>query len=204
MRKAYLSVISVVLTFWAAGDRLRRCRAHQRSHPGVSGLPQRFIIQASLPTGKRADTRGLLPKRPWWSRIYSGGCPAINVPETLQATSVGCAECHTLRGGAHADTFEHNGHEIHVVVSPDDCATCHATEREQYSKNIMAMAEKNLAENKLVRRSAAHHFRGRPRRRRIGSTFTPANDMTRADACYYCHGTRLKVTGTETRDTDVG
>jgi hydroxylamine dehydrogenase len=39
---------------------------------------------------------------------------------------------------------------------------------------------------------------------RIGLHFSPANDMTRADACYYCHGTRLKLTGTETRDTDVG
>ena len=72
-----------------------------------------------------------------------------NIPEALQGTSVGCAECHTLRGEAHADTFEHNGYDIHVVVSPDDCATCHSTEREQYSQNIMAMAEKNLSENKL-------------------------------------------------------
>jgi hypothetical protein len=42
-----------------------------------------------------------------------------------------------------------NGYDIHVVVSPDDCATCHAVEREQYAKNIMAMAHTNLADNEL-------------------------------------------------------
>jgi hypothetical protein len=126
-----------------------------------------------------------------------------NVPEPLQATSVGCAECHTLRGGAHADTFEHNGYEIHAVVSPDDCATCHATEREQYSRNIMAMAEKNLSENTLyadLQRNILGTAEVTPDR----VHFAPADDMTRADACYYCHGTRLRVTGTETRDTDAG
>jgi hydroxylamine dehydrogenase len=30
-----------------------------------------------------------------------------NVPDSLLDTSVGCAECHMLRGEAHADTFDH-------------------------------------------------------------------------------------------------
>jgi len=46
----------------------------------------------------------------------------------------------------HADTFDHNGYDIHIVVSPGDCRTCHAQETEQYSKNIMAHAYKNLPE----------------------------------------------------------
>ena len=58
---------------------------------------------------------------------------STSVPETLQGVAVGCAECHTLRPDAHADTFEHNGYNVHVVVSPDDCRTCHATEADQYS-----------------------------------------------------------------------
>ena len=68
------------------------------------------------------------------------------VPDSLKGTAVGCAECHMLRPGAHADTFEHNGYEIHVVVSPGDCATCHSEEAQQYSKNLMANAYDNLAE----------------------------------------------------------
>ncbi|MEJ2475888.1 MAG: multiheme c-type cytochrome, partial [Desulfobacterales bacterium] len=31
---------------------------------------------------------------------------------------------------------------------------------------------------------------------------TPANDATKAEACYYCHGTKLEVSGSETRDTE--
>ena len=128
---------------------------------------------------------------------------ATQIPAELQASSVGCAECHTLRSAAHADTFEHNGYDIHVVVSPDDCATCHATEREQYGKNIMAMAEKNLSENELYA-DLQRTILGTGEFHAEGLTFSPANDLTRADACYYCHGTRLKVTGTQIRDTDAG
>jgi hypothetical protein len=74
---------------------------------------------------------------------------STSVPENLQNVVVGCAECHTLRPKAHADTFDHNGYDIHVVVSPDDCQTCHVTERTQYAKNIMAHAYGNLTGNKL-------------------------------------------------------
>ena len=69
------------------------------------------------------------------------------VPENFLPVAVGCAECHTQRSKSHADTFEHNGYDVHVVVSPRDCATCHTQEADQYSKNIMAHAFNNLAEN---------------------------------------------------------
>ena len=75
-----------------------------------------------------------------------------NVPDNLKGTVVGCAECHMQRPEAHADTFEHNGYEIHVVVSPRDCATCHSQETEQYSNNLMANAYANLAEYTLYQK----------------------------------------------------
>ena len=56
------------------------------------------------------------------------------VTKSLLAVAVGCAECHTQRPEAHADTFEHNGYKVHVVVSPQDCATCHTQEANQYSE----------------------------------------------------------------------
>ena len=74
---------------------------------------------------------------------------STQVPEGLKDAVVGCAECHTLRPNAHADTFEHNGYDIHVVVSPADCGTCHSQEQEQYGKNVMAHAYANLADNPL-------------------------------------------------------
>jgi cytochrome c553 len=124
------------------------------------------------------------------------------IPDNLQGSSVGCAECHTLRPGAHADTFEHNGYDIHVVVSPKDCATCHSSEAAQYSKNIMAHAYDNLDANRLYRKLQLS-INGRKEFKAGKITFLPADDDTKAETCYYCHGTKLEVTGTEIRDTEL-
>ena len=123
-----------------------------------------------------------------------------SVPEELQGVAVGCAECHTLRPKEHADTFEHNGYDIHIVVSPGDCRTCHVQEADQYSKNIMAHAYKNLAGNKLYN-DLEHTVLGSVQRRGGKWSIRPANPATKAEACYYCHGTQLKVTGKEVRNT---
>ncbi|MBI9082821.1 MAG: hydroxylamine oxidase [Desulfobacterales bacterium] len=128
---------------------------------------------------------------------------STDVPEGLGATAVGCAECHTLRAETHADTFEHNGAEVHVVVSPDDCATCHATERTEFAGNIMAHARKNFIDNALYQ-DLQRNIIGRPEVKADRLEFKPADDATRADACIYCHGTIVSVTGTEVRDTDAG
>ncbi len=126
-----------------------------------------------------------------------------DIPENLKNHVVGCAECHTLRNDAHADKFDHNDVEIHMVVSPDDCATCHPVERHQYSKNIMAHARKNLADNPLYQ-DLQRTILGNTAIENGKIQFTPADDLTRADACFYCHGTKLEVTGFETRETEAG
>ena len=202
MRKAYLFVFFVILTLSADGpafggdapvsDATQECLdCHAIYHPGiVADWTKSRHASVTPQTAMAAD--GMQ------RRVSSA-----QVPEQLQKTSVGCAECHTLRGGEHADTFEHNGYEIHVVVSPDDCASCHATERQQYAKNIMAMAEKNLAENSLYA-DLQRSILGSAELKAERLHFSPANAMTRADACYYCHGTKLALTGTEIRDTDAG
>jgi hydroxylamine dehydrogenase len=127
---------------------------------------------------------------------------STTVPESLQNIVVGCAECHALRPEMHADTFDHNTYRIHLVVSPDDCKTCHATEREQYSKNIMAHAYGNLADNKLFQK-LEHSILAETNYQNAKISLTPANAATRAEACYYCHGTRLELNGYETRDTEA-
>ncbi len=125
-----------------------------------------------------------------------------NVPEDLQGTAVGCAECHMLRSKDHADTFEHNGYDIHIVVSPGDCRTCHSVEAEQYTQNIMAHAYRNLADNKVFN-DLEHTILGGIQRQDGKMITQPANAATKAEACYYCHGTKLTVTGAETRNTDL-
>jgi hydroxylamine dehydrogenase len=164
---------------------------HTTYHPGVVADWQKSRHAAVTPAAAMS--------REGTARRISSSA----VPEALRDAAVGCAECHMLRGEAHADTFEHNGHQIHLVPSPDDCAVCHAEERSQFAENIMALAEKNLAENTLYQ-DMQRTILGSPQLAQGGLHFTPADDLTRAEACFYCHGTRLAVTGTETRETDVG
>jgi hypothetical protein len=128
---------------------------------------------------------------------------ASQIPESLQKTSVGCAECHTQNPQAHTDSFEHNGFDVHAVVTPNDCATCHAVERSQYDRNIMAHAWQNLAGNPIYQ-DLQRTIIGRPEIKNGAVHFGPSDPVTEAETCFYCHGTKLVVKGLETRDTDAG
>lgn len=128
---------------------------------------------------------------------------AENIPESLRKTAVGCAECHMLNTEAHPDTFEHNGYFVHTVVSPRDCAVCHPVEVEQYGRNIMAHARKNLAENPVFQ-DLERQTIGKPVIEEGRVEFEAADTATREEACFHCHGTQVMVTGTETRDTILG
>jgi hydroxylamine dehydrogenase len=161
---------------------------HQILHPGIVADWQRSRHAQITPRAALAVT-GLGLK------VSSPG-----VPEELRDTAVGCAECHSLRPKEHADTFEHNGYDIHVVVSPGDCRTCHAQEAEQYSRNLMAHAYKNLAANKVYN-DLENTILGGLQRIDGKIVLQPALAATKAEACYHCHGTKLKVTGKQTRDT---
>jgi hydroxylamine dehydrogenase len=144
----------------------------------------------------------ITPKEAMAAQGLARKVSSTTVPENLQDVGVGCAECHTLRPKAHADTFEHNGYEVHVVVSPDDCQTCHVTERKQYSKNIMAHAYGNLSDNKLYQK-LEHSILAATLYQNGKIDLAPANEATKAEACYYCHGTKLELKGYETRDTEA-
>jgi len=163
---------------------------HSFIHPGIVNDWQNSLHAKMTPGGALA-VKGAARK-----------VSSTTVPESLQNVAVGCAECHMLRPEVHADTFEHNDYRIHLVVSPDDCKTCHAEEREQYSENIMAHAYGNLADNKLFQK-LEHSILAETTYQKAKINLVAANDATKADACYYCHGTRLEISGYETRDTET-
>lgn len=164
---------------------------HALSHPGI------------VAGWRRSRHAAITPREALGVKGPALKISAPSVPEALNQTAVGCAECHTLRSPKHSDTVEHNGYDMHVVVSPDDCATCHATEAEQYRGNIMAHAYRNLAENSVYQ-ALEKSILGRPIVQGEKIAHQPATETARADACYYCHGTRLEVTGFETRESDMG
>jgi len=126
-----------------------------------------------------------------------------SLPDALATRVVGCAQCHTLNPAKHKDTFDHNGYQVHAVVTPGDCAVCHPVEEGQFAKNIMSQAYANLQQNPVYRDLAdttngLHGFRD------METTLKKPDAMTDADSCLSCHGTVVEVTGTETRETDQG
>ena len=116
---------------------------------------------------------------------------------------VGCAECHTMNPEKHKDTFDHNGYSVHVVVTPGDCAACHPVEVEQYSENLMSHAYGNLQGNSLYR-SLADATNGLQTFEHMKITHAKSDPQMDADACLYCHGTKVEVKGFKTRETPDG
>ncbi|MBE9581833.1 MAG: hydroxylamine oxidase [Proteobacteria bacterium] len=125
------------------------------------------------------------------------------VPQKLARVGVGCAECHTLNPEKHQDTFEHNGFQIHVVVTPEDCATCHPVEVGQYGKNLMSHAYGNL-KNNSVYHGLVNTVTGIQSFEDTKMILGDPDEETLADSCFYCHGTVVEVKGMETRETTKG
>lgn len=121
-------------------------------------------------------------------------------PAALRDVAVGCAECHTLNAKSHADTFSHGDQQVHVVVTPKDCATCHPTEESEYGRNLMSQAHGNLVNNSLYM-DLARQINGRPLVQGTGIKLQPPGALTNAESCLYCHGTKVEVQGLQTRDT---
>jgi len=130
---------------------------------------------------------------------------AESVPKELSESTVGCAECHTLNSGQHPDTFAHNGHKVHAVVTPEDCAVCHPEEREQYSRSKMSQAHDNLTDNELYQQLMTV-VNGVPRvDPEKGVVEEQAPDrLSNEDSCLACHGTKVAYQGTKERSTKLG
>ncbi len=126
-----------------------------------------------------------------------------DIPANLLGHAVGCAECHTLNPDTHKDVFVHNEKKTHLTVTPKDCSTCHATESQQYDKNLMAHAHTNLSQNKVYGQ-LMHAVNGTVTFEGQRTAISKPDGMTESESCYSCHGTKLEVKGVKKRDTDYG
>ncbi|MCE5245281.1 MAG: hydroxylamine oxidase [Desulfobacteraceae bacterium] len=124
------------------------------------------------------------------------------VPDEMKNVTVGCAECHTLDPKSHQDSFEHNGHSVHVVVSPKDCGSCHAEEAAQYDGNLMSRAYGNLVENDVYK-LLSESVNGNAAAKSVDPTGR-GRSLTDEDSCLYCHGTKMSVAGVKSRETEMG
>ncbi len=126
-----------------------------------------------------------------------------NIPTALANTVVGCYECHGLNTENHKDSFDHFDYKINVVVSPNDCRTCHSVEVEQYSISTKTHAVGNLTKNPIYDLL-------------VETTISPktidgenivqgkASHFTRRETCFGCHGINIEVKGTKTINSDLG
>jgi len=199
MKKCVFTVLIVFLSTQvalAAGGRISKdskacIECHASVHPGIVADWEKSRLAKVTPMAAKS----MIQKK---RRVSFE-----SVPDKLGRVVVGCAECHIMNPEKHQDTFEHNGYQVHVVVTPEDCATCHPVEVEQYGKNIMSHAYGNL-QNNPVYRALVDSVNGIQSFRGMKTTYKAPDDETDADSCFYCHGTVIEVKGMETRDTAEG
>lgn len=136
-------------------------------------------------------------KRPELQRRVSGSAGK------LDATVVGCFECHGLNAQRHADNFLHYGYRINVVVSPGDCALCHPEEVADYKGSKKAMAWGNLAKNPLYS-GLVNAITGLKEARGGDVVSRPPSEHTKQETCFACHGTVVRVKGLRNIKTPIG
>lgn len=199
MKKCAFALLMVFLSTQVAlgagkrvSEETKACiECHSSVHPGIVADWQKSRMSRVTP---RAAKSMILKKR----RVSFE-----NLPDSLSRVVVGCAECHTMNPKKHKDTFEHGGYQVHVVVTPEDCATCHPVELRQYAKNIMYHAYGNL-QNNTVYRGLVVTTNGTQSFADMKVSLKPPDEETDADSCFYCHGTVVKVKGMEKRVTAYG
>lgn len=126
-----------------------------------------------------------------------------SIAEELAAVAVGCFECHGLNPDKHQDNFDHFDYKINVVVSPEDCGTCHRDEKEQYVQSKKANALANLRENPVYHALVDTITSLKAVQGTIISSLEAA-DFTKDDACFACHGTPVSVAGMTMVETAMG
>jgi hypothetical protein len=128
---------------------------------------------------------------------------AERIPAELQGQVVGCYECHSLNAGNHSDNFEHMGRRINVVVSPNDCKTCHPVEVQQFSGSKKYYAHKILIENPVYS-LLVDTITGLKKMEGTQLVTARPSDATLLETCLGCHGTRVEVKGTKNIATKMG
>jgi hydroxylamine dehydrogenase len=105
--------------------------------------------------------------------------------------NVSCFECHGSKSGE-PGAVEHNGHTIHVIVTPFDCARCHAKENAELANS--------------------HHAKGGEILGSLDNTLAEVVEGNKAffggsallvNGCLQCHGSTVKMgqDGKPTPDT---
>ncbi|UCD37053.1 MAG: hydroxylamine oxidase [Fidelibacterota bacterium] len=126
---------------------------------------------------------------------------AESIPLEYRDHTVGCYECHSQNGADHTDNFEHFGYDINVIVTPNDCRTCHAQEVAQYTPSKKGQALDNLRNNPIYQ-LLVNDITRLKEVTKAGVVPSHISEHNKGQSCYACHGTEVKVEGTLTIETE--
>lgn len=121
------------------------------------------------------------------------GIVAHWVGSTHARRGVGCFECHQAET-KDADAFEHYGARIATVVTPRDCARCHADVAREFSASHHAAAGNILAslDNFLAETVEGSRLPFNPHSPTPGKAVSQVNGMASAfSGCQQCHGSKV-------------
>lgn len=138
-------------------------------------------------------------KKPLLERRVS----ADSLPKDLAGYAVGCYECHSMNNSAHKDSFDHMGRNIHVVVTPEDCKTCHPVEAAQFSGSKKSFARKILMDNPVFKTLVDAAVGPRKFESEKLVAHAPS-ESTLHETCLGCHGTKVEAKGMRTIATRIG
>ncbi len=95
---------------------------------------------------------------------------------------VGCLACHTAKKDD-IDAYEHEGHTIATIVTPNDCKTCHKKESEEFQASHHADAGMIMGslDNVLAEVVEGH------------KAFNDGSNPAAAAGCHQCHGSRVEM-----------
>lgn len=139
-----------------------------------------------------------LKKSPLEKRIS-----AQSLPQKLRGYAVGCYECHSMNPETHKDNFKHMGYSINVVVTPNDCKTCHPAEAQQFLGSKKANAYRNLMGNSVYR-TLVDASTGIAKFENKSLLLSKPSDITLHETCLGCHGTEVTPKGLKTVNSKIG
>jgi hydroxylamine dehydrogenase len=125
------------------------------------------------------------------------------LPDVLSEYAVGCYECHSQNPEKHKDNFGHFGLRINVVVTPDDCRTCHPIEVKQFTGSKKYHAIKNLMENPVYK-TLVNTVTGVRIIKKGKITSNTPTESTLQETCLGCHGTKVESKGMKNVVTNIG
>lgn len=157
------------------------------------------IVQDWLTSRHSKNSPSEALKKPILERRVS----AETVKNSLSGYAVGCYECHSQNPEIHKDNFEHMGFGINVIVSPNDCKTCHPVEAGQFSESKKANAIKNLIENPVYH-TLVSTITGIKKIEKGKIITDKPSEKTLHETCLGCHGTKIEAKGMKSVSTKMG